>query len=798
MLEGFILSRSWRDLPKGVRLELWLASEDGPVKLCLDRHEAVFFIAADDLESAKALLGVTWRFAEVEMKSWQNQALIACYNRSQKRLRDGVRNLSSHLITVWEGDIRPPERYLMERFITAGIKVDNKQCSDQGEFLEVLQARTRPSDYRPKLSVVSVDIETCLEAKQLYSIAAFGDCQPIVFLVRDEAHPQLPEIFESVDGDCCRLVHADSQAECMQLFLQWLKVLDPDVLIGWNFVQFDLWVMQQMCSRWGLPFRLGRDDQEPSWREADQGERHFISIAGRVALDGIELLKSAFYEYESYALGFVADELLGEGKLFQGSGRAEEISDNYFNDPMRLCQYNVKDCQLVWDIFEKVELLDFAIERSQLTGLAMDKAGGSVAAFEYAYLPLLHRAGFVAPNLGELHSDVISPGGYVMDSRPGLYEHVLVLDFKSLYPSIIRSFLIDPCAYWVAQHEQLPEEACVPGFNQARFSRQHGILPEIIAKLWQQRERAKSNDNQALSQAIKIIMNSFYGVLGSPGCRFFDPRVCSSITLRGHEIITRSKVFIEEQGYDVIYGDTDSLFVWLKDLKEPKQAADIGLSLSSKLNDWWRQRLQQEFGVESVLEVEFELHFKQFFMPTIRGSEQGSKKRYAGLIDKDGERELVFKGLEAVRSDWTLLARNFQKDLYLKIFNGESYREFILNLVEQVLTGQCDEMLVYKKRLRRRLGDYQRNTPPHVQAARKMKNINGVELSRGSWVYYVMTVNGAEPYLWHQNPEDSGRPSQLDYGLYLERQLKPIADSILVLADDSFDEITAAQIPLFC
>src|SRR5690606_14072975 len=123
-------------------------------------------------------------------------------------------------------------------------------------------------------------------------------------------------------------------------------------------------------------------------------------------------------------------------------------------------------------IFSSQKLTDFAIARSQLTGLLLDRVGGSVAAFEYSYLPRLHRRGYVAPNLGELESDVVSPGGYVLDSRPGLYDNVLVLDFKSLYPSIMRTFLIDPCGFWQAQHQHLPDSDTVPGFNGAVFARQ--------------------------------------------------------------------------------------------------------------------------------------------------------------------------------------------------------------------------------------------------------------------------------------------------------------------------------------
>src|SRR5690606_23914651 len=134
---------------------------------------------------------------------------------------------------------------------------------------------------------------------------------------------------------------------------------------------------------------------------------------------------------------------------------------------------------------------------------------------------------------------------------------VLVLDFKSLYPSIIRSFLIDPVGL-VEGLADSNEEAAVDGFRGARFSRSRHALPAIVERVWQGREQAKADGNGPLSQALKIIMNSFYGVLGSKGCRFFDSRLASSITCRGHEIMQQTRALIESEGYTVIYGDTDS------------------------------------------------------------------------------------------------------------------------------------------------------------------------------------------------------------------------------------------------
>ena len=201
-----------------------------------------------------------------------------------------------------------------------------------------------------------------------------------------------------------------------------------------------------------------------------------------------------------------------------------------------------------------------------------------------------------------------------MDSRPGLFEHVLVLDFKSLYPSIIRTFKIDPMGLTeglLLDDDSEQEQRTIPGFFGGRFHQQKHILPDLIRILGEKREQAKKAGNKALSQAIKVIMASCYGVLGSDGCRFYDTRLASSITLRGHQIIQQSSAWIEQQGFDVIYGDTDSVFVWLKRSVTDAEADDIGQRLVRDLNGWWSERLPLEFGTESFLEMEYETHYRR-------------------------------------------------------------------------------------------------------------------------------------------------------------------------------------------
>ena len=168
-------------------------------------------------------------------------------------------------------------------------------------------------------------------------------------------------------------------------------------------------------------------------------------------------------------------------------------------------------------------------------------------------------------------------------------------------------------------------------------------------------EASKVGDTH-LSQAIKILMNSFYGVMGSSGCRFYHPHL-PAITGTGKFLLLQSKDYLHKQGYEVIYGDTDSLFIKLKE-GEGSDAQSNGERIALELNSYWKKRLKDEFSVTSFLELEFEKYYSRFVLTPLRG-EQGAKKRYAGLLKINGDDELEFVGMEFVRSDWT---RNLRKN----------------------------------------------------------------------------------------------------------------------------------------
>ncbi len=782
--QGFVLTRHWRDTPAGTEVEFWLATDAGPRRVRLPHQPSVAFIPAEQREAAERLLhgekNVELRL--LALQDFEHRPVLGLYCQQHGQLMRLETALNRNGVDVYEADVRPPERYLMERFITAPVQFSGTPDADGVLF----NAQLKPDpDYRPKLRLVSLDIETT-ETGELYSIALEGCGERQVYML---GAPNGDDSIVDFDLEYC-----DSRTIILKKLNDWFARHDPDAIIGWNVVQFDLRILHEHARRLGVPLKIGRGGEEMQWREHGSRNHYFASAAGRLIIDGIESLRSATWSFPSFSLENVAQTLLGEGKSIDNPyQRMDEINRMFAEDKPALAKYNLKDCELVTRIFAKTELLTFLLERASVTGLPADRSGGSVAAFTHLYMPLMHRQGFVAPNLGT-NPPQASPGGFVMDSQPGLYESVLVLDYKSLYPSIIRTFLIDPVG--LIEGLQHPDDAdSVAGFRGARFSRTRHCLPAIVSRVAEGRETAKREHNAPLSQALKIIMNAFYGVLGSSGCRFFDTRLASSITLRGHEIMLRTRKLIEEQGHAVIYGDTDSTFVWLRRPHGQEEAANIGHALVKHVNDWWREHVREEYGLESALELQFEIHYKRFLMPTIRGAEEGSKKRYAGLVTRaDGSDEMVYKGLETVRTDWSLLARQFQQELYERIFQRKPYQDYVRDYVRKTLAGEFDDRLVYRKRLRRTLDDYERNVPPHVRAARLADDYNAQhgrprQYQNGGWISYVITLAGPEPL--------EVRRAAIDYDHYITRQLQPVADAILPFVDDDFSTLIGGQLGLF-
>ncbi len=709
----------------------------------------------------------------------------ALYFRSQRRLVEERDRIRAEGGAVFESDVKPHDRFLMERFVTGALSLRG-EAAMRGGVLHFDNPSIRAATATVPLSVLSLDLETDGFDGPLLS-AAF-------------ATRQIDRVFLRGTGHDCEVIRflRDEKTLLVELFAA-IRAIDPDVIVGWNIVEFDLKVLEAKARAHGLDFAIGRAGEAARVLLGSGRQVAITRVPGRVVLDGIATLKSATHRFDRFTLDHVAREVLGRGKkIARVADTAAEIRRMHAEDLAALAAYNLEDCRLVLEIFDRLGLVAFSIERAAMTGLAMDRRGGSVAAFDHLYLPRLHRRGVVAPDIGYEVEFAPSPGGVVLDSVPGLYCDVLAFDFRSLYPSIIRTFRIDPLGL------ARPGENPLPGEDGATFTRdsETAILPGLIETLHDARSRAMADGNDALSRAIKILMNSFYGVLGAPGCRFFDPRLPTSITRRGHAVIERARAFFVENGLPVLYGDTDSLFVHLEGIaagtgagREAGEDAvrERGHTLAAELTRVLAEEIRAELDVPSYLELKFEAHYLRFLMPTTRGTARGSKKRYAGWVRKsNGETSLVVRGLEAVRTDWTPLARRVQRELLRRVFLDEPFTAWLETVALDLLRGAFDEELVYTKSLRQDLADYaSEGAPPHVRAARMREDARdgGDGETRETDVAYVMTTRGPEPA--------ADRKSPIDHGHYLEKQIASACDVILPFLGTTFDRIAGGQGSLF-
>jgi DNA polymerase-2 len=551
-------------------------------------------------------------------------------------------------------------------------------------------------------------------------------------------------------------------------------------LTGWNVIDFDLEVLSRIAGRVGVPLELGRGRggvrirRSEGWRGASQGQ-----VPGRVILDGIALLRGAFVRMDSYALNAVARKILGKEKTVSGPDRAGEIQRMFLSDRPAFVEYNLQDARLVLEILDRLHLIELTVERSLLTGMPPDRVAASIASFDFLYLSELHRRSIVAPSVPSgSEEETPTSGGHVIEPEPGLYRNVLVLDFKSLYPSIIRTFQIDPLGY-------LPRPAAyddpIVAPNGAAFRREPGILPGLLDDLFPRRDAAKQGGDAVASQAIKILMNSFYGVLGTAACRFASPALANAITGFGRELLLWSKSRIEQIGHRVLYGDTDSLFV-LSGLEEAEAAQSLGATLVERLNRDIGRHIRETWRVDSRLELEFERLYLRLLLPALRHGTTGARKRYAGLAQDTGGPRVIFTGMEVVRRDWTQLAKRVQRELYERLFSDRPVDEYLRGVVQGLRGGRLDDALVYRKALRKELDAYTASTPPHVAAARKMT------ARPGRVIDYLITTAGPEPASEQRSP--------IDHEHYVQKQIRPVAEPVLTLLGLEFDRVIGDDVQL--
>lgn len=817
--EMFILTAEAEDSNGGCRLLFWCIGLEGPALIRIHDHRPIFFIegsrsagkdagyargrpdsgGAGEAGDEELPAGIRCERRSLALAGLEGIPVDGLYFRTLEDYREARLRLSEMGIRMWESDVRPEDRYLMERFIAGSVRVRGAMHREGG--LRIFDnPGLSPSDWRPGLSTLSLNIETGRDGT-LYGIAldyADGTNRFRRAAVLDPAAARAPGgtfnlssgaargaggavrgqlIQEQASEENPPPLYLPSEAGLIHFLIEGIRELDPDVIIGWHVVGFDLVFLRNRSRRLGIPLAIGRGSAPLRIAER-RGSLPIADLQGRLVIDGPPALRGAHFKFSDWRLDTVGHELMGRRKEIsaRGTEKVEEIERRYREDKAAPARCNLDDAVLVTEIFRRTGVLEQLVTRSLITGLPVDQVHRSVAAFDRFFLPRLHRKGYAAPDRADVVAGEAAPGALVFTGGAGLFEDVAVLDFKSLYPTLMRTFHIDP--YSLVQGENDPLSTPVD----VSFSLSEHILPGYIAELLERRAEAKRRGDAPLAQAIKILMNAMYGVMGSPGCRFYRPELPSAVTGIGRWVLESTSARLKAWGYQVLYGDTDSVFVKLK--TEERQDADAaGRRLAHRVDEWFREIIRERYGVPSYLELEFEKRYVRLFLPEMRGAGKGAVKRYAGMLP-GGEVEI--KGMEFVRSDSTPMAREFQYELFRRCFTGEVLAPWIRETVRRLRAGEFDDKLIYRRRLSRRASEY-KSPPPHVKAVKLLDPDGKKDLRE---VNYVITPGGPVPM--QLNPRD------IDYNHYIEKQLRPLADDILSLRNESFDGIIGGrQLELF-
>ena len=674
-VRGFVLQPTYRTESGVPVLHLYGRLEDGRPFLVRDRRLVPhFYVETDDATRAKE------RGARRQVATDQLTLLGRPVVRIEVQEPADAPRLRNRLakagVATYEADVRFAMRPLIDKAIRGSVDIEGEGTEVPGLGVVFENPELRPGSWTPRLSVLSFDIETDPTARRLLAIGLHG-CGASEVLLLTPAGRACPPTARPFG----------TEKELLAAFCARVRELDPDVLTGWNVVDFDLAVLDRLAFRHGVPLELGRGPGTLRLRtQGGPRSSRLATVPGRVVLDGILLLRGAFVRMDDYSLDAVARSVLGEGKTLAGRGKAEEILRLFEEDRERLVDYNRTDARLALEVLERLRLVELAVERSRLTGLPVDRVASSIAAFDFLYLSELARRKIVAPSV-RAETDLLEPqaGGHVLEPLPGLYENVVVLDFRSLYPSLIRTFEIDPLNLVHPEAGQQAEDPIVTPSG-AAFLRTKAILSEILDELLPRREEARRAGDPVKSHAIKILMNSFYGVLGTPACRFYDPRLPNAITSFGREMLLWCQRAIEKGGARVLYGDTDSLFVETGEA-DPAAARAFGEALAARLNGEIAAHVAERWRVTSRLDLVFDRLYLRLCLPAMRHGTAGARKRYAGLVEAPEGRRVVFTGMEAVRGDWTALAREVQRELYARLFADQPVRDYLREVIAQLRHG---------------------------------------------------------------------------------------------------------------
>ena len=542
-----------------------------------------------------------------------------------------------------------------------------------------------------------------------------------------------------------------SEDETIEGLSEIFRKFDPDVVFSFGGNTFDWPFLIKRADKIKAKLSVGRD--EGPARQSLYG--HF-SLTGRANVDLLDFSRD-LYDVKIKTVENVARFLGVEAST--PAIDETEYHDRWIGDDRPALVAQMKEqANSVFNVGE--DALDYALQLSNLSALPPDQVLAAAVGFRVdSYLMMeAHRLGELIPGREELNI-IPYKGAIVLEPSVGLHDSVAVLDFSAMYPSLMVKYNISPDTLVAKGGEdvfEVPEvghhfRKSPPGFYKI-------VLSQLIAsRQAAKREAAKTSRGtrehkilKAREKATKVITNATYGYAGWAGSRWYSREVAESAAALGRDTINKSIDIAKTLGLKVLYGDTDSLFV----------------EYEEKLVNRFIKEIDKNLG----LEINLGQLYKRILFTE-------AKKKYAGLLD-DGELDVV--GMEAIRGDWSNLARNVQNEvlrLVLEDANPTRAKSYVLNLTKDLKSAKVPKSsLVIWKTLTKRPDEYEVNAP-HVEVARKMAK-EGWPVSVGDKVGFIITKRPGKLYQ-KAEPHFKASLGEVDYEYYVHNQIAPAAARVL-------------------
>ena len=715
-------------------ISLWMKAGDGSTWLARMRYTQSFYLVGD-LDKAVRLLeaeDLTFERCSRRIRGRPVEALRVYVDRED--LEDYVESLLKRMtgLEAYEDDVRVTVKYLIDAGLgpCSWLEVDGLEAGveDGVRLLECRGIRAAENAPPPALKTMAMNLVVFGEKG---SPRAERDPIRLITLYFDDGRSV------QLEGD---------EAEIIKQFISTVRETDPDIIVGFGLNRFQWSYLMERAKRFGVRLAVGRLGAEP--RMSVHGH---VSIRGRLnvdledmARDVPELTVETLEEFVKYLGIDVRLDTIEE----------YELGDFWEHDRARVKKYSMQRAEAILKAFDAIR--EFVFSLSELTGMPADYVLTASAGFRVeSYLMRL------APHVGELIPRRVEimhisyPGGLVKEPIRGMHEDVAVLDFRSMYPSLIIRYNIS--------FDTLSDdgENVAPSGHRFRTSPE-GFLPKALKMLLEERRRIQERLKTALhgsvearildarQRAVKIIANAVYGYTGWSGARWYSREVAEATTAWGREAIASTIRKAEELGMNVIYSDTDSVF--LKNYHGKLE----------KLIEW----IEVELGLEAKLEKTFK---RVIFTE--------AKKRYAGIMI-DGEIEVV--GLEAVRGDWSGIAREAQYETVKTLLETGDPNQALKKAreyVQALRSRQVDlKKLIIWRQITRPLSEYSA-TQPHIIVAKQLLS-EGWRIQPGDKVGFIVTA-GSGPLHSKAKPHFQVSKDEVDWEYYVEKQVMAACSRIL-------------------